>query len=490
MSLANRIALALLALLLAFCALVALIGHSLAQQREAEALQRLSHGLARHIVTHWPQVVRPQQGRPDERAEREALLQMLMTVNPGIEVYLLDADGRVDAYLGDPAQVRQSQVDLGPVRAFLAGLPMPLRGSDPKAPAAPKLFSAAMFAPRPGDTRPPGYLYVVLEGQARHAAAGGLDSQPAWRGAALVAGSALAVTLLLGLFVSRRLTRPLARLAAQMQAFNLHGAVGEPAAGLAPADEVAQLGQAFNALRQRVAQQVQTQAEQAASHREVVASLAHDLRTPLTVLHAHLEALYNTTQAAPSRHHLGSALAHSDKLRTLSQQLCELATLQSTDHVLQRERFRLDELVSDTVQKLELAELTPTLALQGPPPGRIDLDGDLLLIERAITNLIGNALRHARSSGPVKVQLQRDGSTARVLIQDQGPGLPLELARRLDAGEPVRDAAPTRPGGGVGGLGLAIAQRVAWLHGGKLCTLPAPEGGTRLCLALPVAPGA
>ena len=68
-----------------------------------------------------------------------------------------------------------------------------------------------------------------------------------------------------------------------------------------------------------------------------------------------------------------------------------------------------------------------------------------------------------------------------------GPGLPAELLRRLQADQAVREPALARPGGGIGGLGLAIAQRVAVLHGGSLRPLPAPQGGTRLCLALPLA---
>ena len=72
-------------------------------------------------------------------------------------------------------------------------------------------------------------------------------------------------------------------------------------------------------------------------------------------------------------------------------------------------------------------------------------------------------------------------------IEDAGPGLPPELHARLGQQSSLRDPPLKRSGGGIGGLGLAIAQRVALLHGGSLLPLPAPQGGTRLCLALPLA---
>jgi signal transduction histidine kinase len=157
--------------------------------------------------------------------------------------------------------------------------------------------------------------------------------------------------------------------------------------------------------------------------------------------------------------------------------------LQATDQVPHCERFRLDELVGDAVQKFELA--TAPVALAGPAPGSVEVVGDLQLIERALTNLIDNALRHAPSAEPVRVRVECRERQVDVVIEDRGPGLPAELQQRLAAGQPVREAMPRRPGGGIGGLGLAIAQRIAELHGGSLTPLPAPAGGTRLCLSLP-----
>jgi signal transduction histidine kinase len=494
-SFTTRLSLALAVLLLAYGAFVGLLGRQVAAEQEQESLQRLSHGLARHIVGHWPEIASPDRDEA-ERTARGALLSMLMTVNPGVQVYLLDADGRVQHYIGEPGMVRQHQVDLDAVRAFLAGAPLPLRGTDPMGTGVPRIFSAAMFPVRPGDVRPPGYLYVVLDSPARDAVAAQVGADRLWRGAALAAATGLLVTLGLGLFTFRRLTRPLHRLARSLRDYSRRSIVADTSDGSAGdalqrpvGDEVQALADAFGDMTRRIESQAEREQRQVADHREMMASVAHDLRTPLTALHGHLEALAGdaTPDAARGAAVLQAALAQSRKVSRLSQQLFELAALQSNGQALHRERFSLDEVVTDAVQKFGLHDVQPSVTLHGLPPGRLELDGDLQLIERALTNLIDNALRHAPGSQPVRVSLRREGTQAEIVVEDSGPGLPGELHQRLDQGMSLRDPPIKRSSGGIGGLGLAIAQRVAVLHGGSLRPLPAPGGGTRLCMALPLA---
>ncbi len=491
-SFATRLSLALALLLLAYGAFVALLGRQVAAEQEQESLQRLSHGLAGHIVGHWPEITSVNRDEA-ERSARGALLSMLMTVNPGVQVYLLDADGRVQHYIGEPGMVRQAQVDLTPVRAFLGGDALPLRGTDPMGSGVPRIFSAAMFPVRAGDTRPPGYLYVILDSQARDAVAAQVGAERLWRGAALAAAIGLLVTLGLGLFTFRRLSLPLHQLAQRLRGYSQRGAMSEGASTQAPArparDEVQAIGAAFDDMKQRIESHAEREQRQVVDHREMMASVAHDLRTPLTALHGHLEALAGEAALEATRRAavLQAALAQSRKVGRLSQQLFELAALQSTQQVLHCERFCLDEVVTDAVQKFGFSDTEPPVTLHGVSPGRLELNGDLQLIERALTNLIDNAVRHAPGSRPVLVSLRREGALAEIVVEDGGPGLPGELHERLDQGLPLRDPPIKRSSGGIGGLGLANAQRVAVLHGGSLRPLPAPLGGTRLCLALPLA---
>lgn len=420
----TRLTASFAALLLLFGAAMVALGLALSREREAQALQQLSAGLALHVIEHWPVVSAPGVD-PADAGARSRLIEMLMTVNPGIQVYVLDADGRVRDYFGEPGMVRRFEVDLAPVREFLAGAALPLRGADPMGGAELRLFSAAMFPPGASDARPPGYLYIVLDGAPRRAAVASAGESGI---APVILGLLLGVaplTMLVGGWLLRR-----------------------------------------RAVAERESLLLQRERELASTHREHMAQLAHDLRTPLTALHGQLEAL-PSGDAARER-----ALAQSERVRRLTQQLFELATLEASEEVALRDRFALDELVNDTVQKFG-----QRARLEGPAPERLEIDGDWQLVERALSNLIENGLRHA---GSVRVSLAREGAFAQIRVRDDGPGLPQALFERLRAGQSLRQPPLPRPGGGIGGLGLAIAQRVAQLHGGRLW----PESGAGTCLAL------
>ena len=185
-------------------------------EHEQESLQRLSHGLARHIVEHWPEIAQVDPREADQAA-RDALLGMLMVVNPGIQVYLLDADGRVNAYIGEPGMVRTASgrsarrcARSWPVRRCRCAAPTRW------AAASARIFSAAMFPPRAGrrarrripvrGARRPGARACGRPDQSAPGLAQRAD-WPVWRGAGADA--------LLGVFVFRRMTLPLRRLAAR-----------------------------------------------------------------------------------------------------------------------------------------------------------------------------------------------------------------------------------------------------------------------------------
>mgnify|MGYP002778205567 CR=1 FL=1 len=492
LSFSQRIAVVFAALLAGFSVLVLALGLRAAGEHEHEVLQRLSHGLALHIVDHWPEVARSAD-EPGLRAALDEILHMLMTVNPAIEVYVLGEDGEVRAFAGDAQAVKAASVDLRPIRDFLAGGALPILGTDPRDPGARKIFSAARFGAGGAASDQRGYLYVVLDGQARAHVASRTVPRRFTVTLAALAAAALALTLFVGAVGFRKLTRPLRQIAREMRAFTLHDR-GQPVTGgdTGPdrRDEIVAIASAFDEMVQRIQAQTRADAEREAAHRELTANIAHDLRTPLTAMHGYLERLAKADPPGilpdERRRCLDAALAQSNKVRRLSQQLFELARLQAVSVPLQIDRFRVDELVHDTVQKFALAASSAPVTLAGLPPPPVEMEGDIDLIDRALVNLIDNAIRHSPPGVPVRVSLLKKGGGVAIFVEDTGPGLPEDVAAQFRGEGASGSPGAARPGGGLGGLGLAIVRRIAALHGGGLRLLPS-QCGTRFLLTLPVA---
>ena len=232
-SFAARLALALAMLLLAYGAFVMLLGRQVASEYEQESTQRLSHGLARHIVEHWPEIASPDRDKAD-RAAREALLG--------------DADdGRIPRCrcICSMRKVASSTTSASPAWCGRSGSTSPpcarsspdrrCRCTEPIRWARASGASSAQRCFRRAATpsHPPGYLYIVLDGRARELVSAQLSSQRLWRSAAVVALLGLLVTLAIGLFTFRRLTLPLHVLARRMRDFSMHSGVAAAASGSA-----------------------------------------------------------------------------------------------------------------------------------------------------------------------------------------------------------------------------------------------------------------
>lgn len=164
LTLTQRLSAVFALLLLACCGASAWLQISANVRYEQEVVQRLSSGLAQHIAG-TNELMDANGWKPD--AVR-SLFSMLMMVNPAVEVYLLDNDGRIVGDAAPPGQIKRDRVDLAPVRRFLAGGALPIEGDDPRHLDTAKVFSAA---PVRVAGRDEGYVYVVLQGQAHDALA-------------------------------------------------------------------------------------------------------------------------------------------------------------------------------------------------------------------------------------------------------------------------------------------------------------------------------
>jgi signal transduction histidine kinase len=225
---------------------------------------------------------------------------------------------------------------------------------------------------------------------------------------------------------------------------------------------------------------------------ELIANVSHDLRMPLVAMRGYLELLATRDGALAAderRSYLAIALRQCEHPGRLVDELFELARLDYQGVTLARERFALGELASDVVRKFALAAERQGVALAATAAERVPLvDADLGLIERVLDNLLDNALQHTPAGGSVRIAVDGDGAGVRVRVSDSGAGIaPEELPHVFE--RHWRGAAAARRAG-AGGLGLAIAQRIVALHGGRVVVESELARGSCFSFSLPAAAAA
>lgn len=302
------------------------------------------------------------------------------------------------------------------------------------------------------------------------------------RGALLAAGIAGLLSLVLAWLLAYRLLRPvrqLTRAAQNLAAGDLSQRV--PVSG---DDEVGQLGSTFN----RMAEALE-QAE--AGRRAMTADIAHELRTPLAVQRAHLEAIQDGVYPL-ALENLQPILDQNLLLTRLVEDLRTLALADAGQLELTVVPTDLGRLVRKVVEKFapQAASRQVTLDLNAQSasqhPGVVHADPGR--VEQILGNLLANALRYTPESGRIDLELTDTPGEAVITVHDSGQGVPAEALDHIFERFYRADRSRNRAEGGSG-LGLAIARQLAEAHRGTLTAANHPEGGAVFTLRLPLREG-
>ncbi|WP_437883594.1 sensor histidine kinase [Pseudomonas sp. LRF_L74] len=454
------------------------------RMHEQEVVQALSRDVAQSIGRDV-QLTDANGLRPD--AIRD-LFSQLMMVNPSVEVYLLEPDGHIAGHAAPEGRLRREAVDLRPIRQFLDGRMLPILGDDPRSVDGRKVFSAAPLAV---DGREVGFIYVVLLGEAHDLLAARDSADAVLKTALWSIGMVALLCLAAGLVAFTLITRPLRKLTDSVRRFDMQGAPPEPPeAAPAPSesgpDEIAVLDSAYRQMQRRIGEQWQALVRQDQERRELIANVSHDLRTPLASVQGYLETLLlkdASLEPQERRRYLGIALDQSRKVGALAQSFFELARLEYGFVQIEPESFSMVDLVQDVFEKFELRAEASSVALLAEFPPRLPaVQADLGMIERVLSNLLDNALRHTPGGGHVRVVLAAAGDGVQVTVCDDGPGIAMELREGLFR-RPFTVGGERRGGG----LGLHIVQRILHLHGRDIRLLDDPSQGAALRFSLSTA---
>ena len=367
--------------------------------------------------------------------------------------------------------------DLTPVRdlAERGGVQLQLRDNDGHAVTSTTGFAA--------DDEPKSAVPVVVKGRQvgtvlvglTASGLGGADNilrAALLRAIAGTAGLAALLALITGLGVARRITRPVNRLIGVTRAM-AGGDRSARAGQVSGPGELRELASAFD-------QMADTLDREDKIRRDLVASVAHELRTPVAVLQAGHEALLDGVIEA-SAGELGSL---RDEVLRLARMVDDLQTMAAADAAglnLTRERRDLAGIAAAAADSLthrfEAASVTLDRELAQAP-----VVADERWLHQVVTNLLGNALKFTPAGGRVTVRTRQDGPDAVLTVTDTGIGIPAdELPHVFERFWRGQAAAGTSGSG----IGLAIAAELAPAHGGTLTAVSQPGKGTTLTLTLP-----
>jgi two-component system sensor histidine kinase KdpD len=233
------------------------------------------------------------------------------------------------------------------------------------------------------------------------------------------------------------------------------------------------------------AERARVAAETESLRNTLLASISHDLRTPLAVIAGASSALNDSSTAfdEQSRRLLASSIEHkANEMTQIISNVLDLMRLEAGSVVLHRDWQTVDDLVGSALDRLKLQLAAHPVRVDLPPElPPVYVDGALML--QVFTNLLENAAKHTPRETRITVRASAAEASVRIVVDDTGPGLPGDPELLFEKFQRGRDEGNT----GGAGLGLAICRTIINLHGGRIEAPRRPGGGARFMFTLPVA---
>jgi signal transduction histidine kinase len=468
---------------------LAAVMHMSVRSYYTDVVYTQSRAFIDRVVEMHPDLWELYERNPDAFSDK---LATYTVYSPTTGMYLLDAQGRVLASSGEPKVFWGAwRVDLAPVRASLErDASMPLVAQDPDHESKLRLVAAR---PIVREGRELGWVYVVPRAADMGTQTPELLKSYAIQTAVKVALLTLAIGVALTVAMIALLTRPLTaltRVAERVRSGGFSASLCETEFPFRDRnDEVGRLSRTFRETLERLRLEMDRVTQTDAHRREMIANVSHDLRTPLTALIGQLETIRmkaDTLDPESRERFIDAAVNNAHHLRRLTDALNELAKLDNPELRIEREPIALGELADDLAQRYGTRAEEAGVSLRVTYPDHLPLARvDAGLIERAIGNLLDNAIRVTPPGGTIELRVvpDGDGDRLRVEVADTGPGVATEdqgrVFQRFYQGSKAREQR------GSSGLGLAIVRRVAELHGGRVGLDSAPTRGATFWMLLP-----
>jgi signal transduction histidine kinase len=433
---------------------------------QLHAQQLLHVDLAQQLVDNHPAL----SDANNHVGQVNQIMTDLSRLMPGFEFYLLNTEGEVTHRLDTSSPLERAFVDLTPIQGFISNdKSAAIRGNDPLHADSDKVFSAAALV---SGTDMKGYLYIIIGGRQYESVITMLNHDKStllW--AYFVA---ISLVLLLGLLLAifRYFTAPLRLLSKAMEAVTSADFTPEAVQkGKMPwhsqsGNEVQKLGTAFNNTLDHIHAQFDELQQLDSMRRDMLANLAHDLRTPLAKLQGYMEMLEDSTATVNDEQRARYAAIcrkSAQNLQQLINQMFEYTYLETGQYHLEKEAFPVAELVYDVVAKFEEQAKEKSLEIViNPAQFNYQVYTDMGKLERVLSNIIDNAIRHTNRGGKIEVRVSGKANNVRFEVIDNGIGMSESDIPKIF--NPRYQAENTNESDGThAGLGLPISKKLLTL---------------------------
>lgn len=446
-----------------------------------EASQRLNQELAQHIAEEHEFFIN---GKTNQEVLKD-IFHNIMVINPNIEVYLLDTEGKILSYFAPNKEIVLDHVPLEPIEEFLkVGDSTFVMGHDPKNEHGEKTFSAAEVYE--GNVLR-GYIYVILGGEDYEDAAqfvfGSYILRLGLRSMTItIIAAALFSLIALGLITKNM--RKIVSVVRRFKDGDLNARVR-----LKSKSELGEFADSFNDMADTINKNIEEIKTMDNLRRELVANVSHDLRTPLATIQGYIETILikaDTLSEEERKKYMHTIFNSTERLKNLVSELFELSKLEARETKPNPEPFSLAELVQDIQQKNSLLAEEKNIKLEVKFPFDLPMVyADIGMMEKVIQNLLDNAIKFTQANGNVLIKLTPQQNEILVELQDTGQGIHKDELLHIFDRYQRNQRSGQKENEGLG-LGLAIVKRIMEVHEMEIDVKSVQDKGTVFSFKIPV----
>lgn len=452
---------------------------SMAKRYSDETMQRLNANVASNMLLEVTPFLN---GQVNEEAIGK-IMHSMMAVNPSLEVYLLDPQGKILSFVVLDKKVKLQYVSIEPIQTFLKEKGKSLiYGDDPRNPGKTKIFSATTVYE---NKKLQGYVYMILASEESENIATALQEsyllKMGVRSFILTLIAAFIISMLI-LWLLMKSLRDIIQTVRKFSEGDLTSRIPIRSKG-----ELAELSVTVNTMADTILKNIDELKEVDKLRRDLIANISHDIRTPISIIHGYIETLImkqDTLDAQKQQEYLQIIIKSTERLKRLMTDLFELSKLESRQIKPKMEPFFMFDLLQDLSRKYKLLAQDRNIELETELLSKMPVVcGDIALIERVLQNLIDNALNYTPENGKVKLKMEEENRQLHISVMNTGPGIASEeLTKIFDRYYKTENSKSSR---GTG-LGLAIVKNILEIHQTDIQVKSEKKGHTVFSFNLPL----